>query len=189
MPLPSAKYLWRQFSRALFNPRWKERAIASRKLGEAVTRFQNRKIYHDLTPEILKTISDDDLIQAICDCVEARLPTGPITVIPADLGLPGGCIAVYNYRRMDGDVWNGGFEQFLDSAGSTVTLQTIDGLRSLKLPALADLVAEAQRRFAARKSLRHCDNDYSNLHPTVEPHIVRFIREHPEQFVTGAKTG
>jgi hypothetical protein len=122
MHLPSAKRIWRTTLRALFNPNWKQQALRSRELRQAVTQFQHRAIYHDITPDILRNIRDNDLIRAIYDCVEARLPREHVGIVPPALGLPRACTSIYYYRMMDYDVGNGGFDQFLNGSGAEVAV-------------------------------------------------------------------
>ena len=184
MHLPSAKRIWRTTLRALFNPNWKQQALRSRELRQAVTQFQHRAIYHDITPDILRNIRDNDLIQAIYDCVEARLPREHVGIVPPALGLPRACTSIYYYRMMDYDVGNGGFDQFLNGSGAEVAVQTVESLRFLGLPQIADVVAEALERFAAGKSTSDCDTSYAKLHPAAEPHLIGFIRAHPDEFTT-----
>jgi len=170
--------------RALFNPNWKEQTLRNLQLRKAVTRFQNRTVYHDITPDILRNIGDDALIQAINDCVEARLPREHVGLVPHAIGLPRGCTSIYYYRMLDYDVWNGGFDQFFDGSDAELAAETMESLRFLELPQIADVVAEAQVRFAAARSTSECDTCYANLHPAVEPHLIRFVREHSDEFVT-----
>ena len=64
MRLPSARQLWRSTVRAVLNPGWKQRALRSRHLNQAITRFQHRAIHRDLTADTLGGISDDEILQA-----------------------------------------------------------------------------------------------------------------------------
>lgn len=158
--------------------------MRSRQVSEAITRFQHRTIYHDITPDILLSIGGNDLIQAIYDCVEERLPSGHVGIVPSAIGFPRGSTSIYYYRTMDYDVWNGGFDQFLDGSGANLATLTAESLRFLGLPQIADVVVQAQVCFAAAESTSDCDTRYAELHPTVEPHLIRFIREHSDEFTT-----
>ena len=184
MPFPFAKRLWRSTLRAVLNPGWKDQALRSRQLSEAVTRFEHRAIYRDLTSGILQSISDDNLIQVVYDSVETRLPDGHSGVLPIDVSLPRGCIATYYFRAMDYNVWNGGFDQFFDEANSDLAARTIEALRFLGLVEMADLTAEAQQRFAADVSVSQCDARHAELQPAAEQQVIHFIREHPGEFIT-----
>jgi len=170
--------------RVLFNPGWKEQALRSRQLSVAVTRFQHRTVYPELTPEILSGISDDDLVQAIQDCIESRLPQGHVDVLPSGHRLPSGCASVYYYRTMDYDVWSGGFDQFLKSSSPQLVAATMESLRLLGLAVLADTVAEAQQRFNSGRSTARYYARYEKAQVGAQSHIIRFIRDHPDEFTT-----
>ena len=178
------KRLWRSAFRTVFNPDWKKRALRSRQLKEAVTCFEHRTIHRELTPDILRTIPDDDLIQAVYDCVETRLPKGHVGLLPADAGLPHGCCSIYYYRTMDYDVWNGGFEQFFDTNDQAVIARTVEAIRFLDLHQMAVVVEDARQQYSTDRPTSQCEDRYAGLHPTVEPHVVRFIRSNLNQFST-----
>ncbi|MFO1459335.1 MAG: DUF4375 domain-containing protein [Verrucomicrobiota bacterium] len=184
MRLPSARQLWRSTVRAVLNPGWKQRALRSRHLNQAITRFQHRAIHRDLTADTLGGISDDEILQAVYDCVETRLPQGHVGVLPTGTGIPGGCASIYYFRTMDYDVWNGGFDQFLDGADPDLTAHTVQALRFLGLAQMADTVVEAQQRFASGDSMSRCDARYAELQPAAEQHIIHFIRRRPDEFTT-----
>jgi hypothetical protein len=184
MPIPFTKRMWRRVLRTIFNPGWKARAKQGQLLRESVTRFEQRTIHRDLTPEILHSISDDELIQAIVDCVETRLPQGHVGVFPSGVSLPRGCIATYYCRIMSYGVWNGGFEQFIDGSGADAVKQTVEALQFFGLFELADVVIEAERRYARGESTSPCDDRHAELQPEAERQIIRFIRERPDEFTT-----
>ncbi len=187
MPLPSIKRIRRSAFRALFNPGWKEQALRSRQLSAAVTRFQHRTIYRELTVQILCGISDDDLVQAVQDCVESKLPQGHVGVLPPGLGVHRGCMSIYYYRTMDYEVWNSGFDHWLRGSSSELVVHTTEALRFLGLAAMAGTLEEAQQRFNCGRSIARCCARYLRAQAEAEPQIVRFIREHPDEFTTTGK--
>jgi hypothetical protein len=182
------KRLWRRTVRSILNPRWREQALRSRQLGQAVTRFQHRTVHRDLALDVLAHIPDDELIQAVHDCVESRLPHGHTGAVPVDAGVPRGSASVYSFQTLDYDVWNGGFDRFLEGAGAEAAGRAAEALRFLGVPEVADIVEQARARFNAGKSTGRCEARYAKLQAAVEQQIITFIRKHPDEFTT-TRTG
>ena len=78
---------------------------------QALERFMNRTVYHDLSPAIIASIADDDLEQAIIDYVAWKADEDGVTEDALLERLPAAVSAVYATRLVEDEVANGGFNQ------------------------------------------------------------------------------
>jgi hypothetical protein len=166
--------------------------------------FKNRRIYRQLTPEIIATIPDDNLQQAIIDFIWLKIGEDwkhDVEKVPL---LGPGFSAIYFLSALETEVNNGGFYQFFYNRGTGAVVQAKDGANLLGLSALSGLITKAlqieererhkmqgvkqvgtvKAFFDSYKdiSFEAVDDDYFKLKVDFEAPIVAFIRTHPELF-------
>jgi hypothetical protein len=173
-------------------------------LEKALAEFKNRKQYTELTPEILQTIPDDKLCQAIVDYVAAAIKKdweNDTTKVPQ---LGGGFSAVYFVNQLDAEVNNGGFNQFFFNAGRRAVELSKEGAEFMGMKELAGIVGKAlaiaereQAKMAKVKakgtieafmesyediSFDEADDAFFKLNQDLNKQMVSFIRSKPELF-------
>jgi hypothetical protein len=103
-------------------------------ISKLVNDFKNRQIYKQLSPEILATIPDNNLEQAIVDYVTANL-TDYQSRLAGVSNMPSGFQIVYSIWIFEGEVNNGGFNQFfLNPSGefAEMALMSLKRLNAIK---------------------------------------------------------
>jgi hypothetical protein len=130
--------------------------------GKSLQDFQNRKVYTELNPEILATIPDEELEQAIRDFTALKIDhdwANDVERVPA---LGPGFSAVYFLSIMDAEVNNGGFNQFFYNCGRRAVLHAKNAADLLGLADLADVIVKAlesrrlrETRWTELKRLGH----------------------------------
>lgn len=79
---------------------------------KSMEEFKNRKIYTHLTPEILSNIPDDLVEQAVVDYVVEKIYVDNMKSVEAFNDLPVGSQNLWITWLVEGEVNNGGFNQF-----------------------------------------------------------------------------
>lgn len=173
----------------------------------SMAEFDRRRIYDQLSLEILGSIPDDLLEQAVVDLVLERIGTSPgqdpATVLA---GLPGGFRDVYSTWVVEAEVDNGGFNQLFWNAPGWLPKDAAAGFERLGLVELARLVdagiaihQQDSARLAALKaegtleafSRSYDERPYAGLDlafhargKAVSLARIAYVRSHPERFVT-----
>jgi hypothetical protein len=175
-----------------------------------LTEFKNRKQYTELTPEILQTIPDDKLCQAILDYVAAAIKKdweNDTTKVPQ---LGAGFSAVYFVSQLDVEVNNGGFNQFFFNDGQRAVELSKEGAEFMGMKELAGIVGKAlaiaEREHAKMAKVKakgtieafmesdedisfdEADDAFSKLDRDLDKEMVAFVRSRPE-FVCGKVGG
>ena len=173
-------------------------------MAKFLAEFKDRKKYAQLDPEILKTIPDEKLCQAIVDYVAAAIREdweNDTTKVPQ---LGAGFSAVYFVSQLDGEVNNGGFNQFFFNEGRRAVELSKEGAELMGMNELAEIVGKAlavaereQAKMAKVKakgtieafmqsyedvSFDEADDAFFEL-KDLDKQIVAFIRSKPELFV------
>lgn len=168
--------------------------------------FKNRRIYTELSVEILATIPDDKLEQAIMDYISTKA-TDYQTILSDVSNLSAGFQMMYSTWVLEGQVNNGGFNQFFfNSSGQFADM----ALRSLNLIGASDYyqilrraieIHELEKKnlmlqdlykqgslkaFSESYKLTHlgeCDDAFYQLNDHLSELRINYIRSHPEDFV------
>lgn len=165
---------------------------------------KNRKIYKELTVEIINTIPDAHLEQAIRDFTALKIGhdwANDVERVPA---LGPGFSAVYFLSIMEAEVSNGGFYQFFYNEGRKAVLHARDGAELLGLSALSAVISKALQieeierdKMAKVKaegtieaffesyddiSFEPADDAFQRLELDLQKAIVSFIRRRSELF-------
>ena len=168
--------------------------------------FKNRRVYSELSVEILQTIPDDKLEQAIIDYISTKIENYQ-TELSDVSNLPPGFQMVYSTWVLEGEVNNGGFNQFffnpsgqfaemalrsLELIGATdyseLVRRAIDTHQlEMQNPALQDLYEQATRKAFSESyklsGLGDCDDAFYELNDRLSELRVSYVRSHPEDFV------
>jgi Domain of unknown function (DUF4375) len=115
-------------------------------LQQALERFMNRRIYHDLSPAVIESIADDDLEQAIIDYVTWQ---ASVDSVPEDALLervPPAVSAVYTTRLAEDEVANGGFNQLFFNRMRNLLERAAAGYRMVGAPEHERIATAALKR-------------------------------------------
>jgi hypothetical protein len=169
------------------------------------TAFKNRKIYTELNDEIIRSIPDEHLIQAIVDFVGLRIGKDWEHDVERIPPLGPGFSAVYFLSLLETEVSNGGFNQMFYNNGRQAVIQAREGAELVGLETLASVIKQAlvveesmRGKLASAKEngtieafmatydddadFEAIDDEYSNLTNTIENALIRFIRDKSKMF-------
>jgi len=177
---------------------------AIQKFRAYMEELKNRTIYRELNPQILASIPDDKLEQAIRDFIALKIENDwehDVEKVPA---LGPGFSAVYFVSMVEAEVNNGGFNQLFWNSGREAVIHAKAGADLMKLSGLSDILVEAlkteekeRRKMAKFKqkgtvealmdsyndvSFEPADDKFLALSPKLEKVIVSFIRKNPHLF-------
>lgn len=180
----------------------KERLAAA--FTERMQAFENRKRYSELTPEVLRTIPDAELEQAVMDFIDCRV--AHVGRSPRDglQTLSPGFRAVYPTWWVEAEVNNGGFNQYFWNSSGELARDAADGFKLLELAELAGLMeraiavrdrdAERMKAFKNRGTIEDfsksyegnplsaLDKEFYALQNDLSKVRIRFIRSQSQQF-------
>ena len=185
----------------------KFRADMEQALKESFEAFHNRTIYSQLDVATLQAIEDDDLDQAIADYVAIKLEGANTPQLEAAViqALPVGIRAAYLSSVVEGQVNNGGFNQYYFNTDGLFATDAVAAFEYFGASQLADLMREANavraeeaqhmRQFKDRATLEAFSESYQ--HTKLAPLDDRFyelteefaalrlarMRQRPEDFV------
>ncbi|AVI52193.1 hypothetical protein C5O00_13925 [Pukyongia salina] len=113
--------------------------------------FNNRKIYKYLTSEILDSIADDKLEQAIIDNIETKYQDGEQYTFDEISKLTKGQQAVFSTWWLEAEVNNGGFNQFyFNSSGQYGEMAEI-GFMTIGAEKFSKLIKRANKIYSENK--------------------------------------
>jgi hypothetical protein len=175
-------------------------------IRKSVNDFINRQIYKHLSPEILASIPDDKLEQAVVDYVTTKLSEPRNTLADVSI-LPTGFQIVYSTWVLEGEVNNGGFNQFfVNSSGqfadmALLSLKKLGALQHYVLLEKAIVIHDREKKslplrflyslrtlqaFLATykySSLDKCDEQFYELGDSLSKLRIQYIRANPGEFV------
>ena len=105
--------------------------------------FLNRKKYSELNCDIIKTITDDKLEQAIVDFIGLKIKEdweNDVVKVPM---LGAGFSAIYFLSNLETEVNNGGFNQMFYNSGKEAVVMAKMGAELLGMSELAAIIATA----------------------------------------------
>jgi len=176
----------------------------------SVEAFKERKRYNVLTPDVLSSIPDDQLEQAILDFVRCKTKSSGASQRDVLDALSEGFRAVYSTWWVEAEVNNGGFNQYFWNSSGQFAKDAVAGFTLLGATDRAQLMARAiaihekdqarMKRFKAQGTLEAFSQSYEGnpLDPLDEEFLkfddlsasrIRFIREHTSQFVGRCEAG
>lgn len=114
-------------------------------VASSIEEFKNRRIYRQLTPEILATIPDHKLEQAVVDYVHGKIGDNYSRAGEIVGGLPAGIRALYITWMVEAEVNNGGFNQYYWNSSGQFADQAVGAFEFFSAEKHADLMREANR--------------------------------------------
>jgi hypothetical protein len=173
-----------------------------------LSKWGDRPVYPQITRELIDALPDDQLAWAMHDHLWFRIgdETERTSQIVAEL--PAGYGVVYHLCALDGEVGNGGFNQYFFNGQDWAADVQIDALRrigatrhmrifrwAVRIHKQEKRNAELQRLYAQKTlvdffasyeitRLIGCDDTWYALHSQFDALLAGYIRCHPELFVT-----
>ncbi len=170
--------------------------------------FNNRKRYASFSLETLAQITDAELEQAILDYVVDQIGEDFSREGDVLRQLPTGMQSIYVTLILQGEVDNGGFNQYFWNTSGSLAVEAVAGLRLIGAAPHADITEraiavyeqerEAMSKYRDRGTIEAFSesNEHTGLTELDEAFYaadeaesiaslrIRYIREHPEKFVT-----
>lgn len=173
--------------------------------------FEHRKRYDELTPEVLTTIPDAEVEQAILDLIDCRLEATKHSEQEELRELPQGFSIVYTTWWVEAEVNNGGFNQYFWNPSGEFASEALAGFEAIGSLPLAGLMKRAiavrdedqvrMKAFKVRGSLEafselhennrldELDDSFYELGGEASAERIRFIRSNPELFRAKCRAG
>lgn len=162
--------------------------------------FKKRVIYRKLDGEIIMTIPDEKLWQAILDFIGLKIAQDLDHDVEKVPQLGSAFSAIYFLSGLDVEVNNGGFNQFFYNRGKEAVQLAKQGAEFLGLSALAGVISKAleiemmeRQKMAAVKevgtleaffesyesiSFDCADDEFTALELDLDKAVVSFVRNH-----------
>src|SRR5262245_48687057 len=173
-------------------------------LTKSMEEFKNRKVYPSLTEEILRSIPDAQLEQAIFDYASLKIGDNYNRELTVVRSLAPGVQALYATWLIEAEVNNGGFNQFFWNSSGAFAEDAVTGFELFGLSDLAALTRDAIGIHAAEakeidrfkqqntieafsESYKHSklgplDDRFYEINETISPARIKRIRERPQLF-------
>ncbi len=113
--------------------------------------FNNRKIYKRLTTEIIESIPDDKLEQAIMDNIDTNFKKGEPYTLDKISKLTKGRQAVFSTWWLEAEVNNGGFNQFYFNSSGQFAEMAVSGLKAIGAEKFSKLTSKANKIYNENK--------------------------------------
>lgn len=121
-------------------------------ITKSVEDFKNRPIHHELTSEIIETTVDENLLQTIFDNLSEKLPKDYKKEFQAVTSWNKHRQAIYIIWTLEGEVNNGGFNQFYFNSSGQFAELAPEALKLVGAAQFADLATRAnavyQKQYA-----------------------------------------
>jgi hypothetical protein len=139
-------------------------------MDKAFEDFNNRSIYKELTVEIIDNTSDDKLLQTIIDNLYAKYPEDYTKEYETVLSWSPSRQAIYFIWSLDGEVNNGGFNQWYYNSSGQFAKFTPDALKLVGANEFADLVMKANNiyKIENEKITKHQDGTIEGFSKSYE---------------------
>ncbi|WP_340200911.1 DMP19 family protein [Ascidiimonas sp. W6] len=173
----------------------------------SIDEFKNRKIYKELTAGILDSISDDKLEQTIFDNIYEIIGDDYENELKNVKKLSKGQQAFFATWIIEGEVNNGGFNQFyFNSSGQYAEMAEV-GFMTIGAEKFAELTKRANKIYSENKKrlaefddgtmesfsesykdnpLNDLDTEFYNLYDSekIGELRIKYIRENKDEFIT-----
>jgi len=185
----------------------KEKSEMDLLIENSIDEFNKRTIYKTLTSEILDSISDDKLEQAIMDNIDTKFQDGEQYTLDKISKLTNGQQAVFSTWWLEAEVNNGGFNQFyFNSSGQFAEMAEI-GFMTIGAKKFSELTKRANKIYSENKErleefddgtmesfsesykdnpLNDLDTEFYNLYDSekIEQLRIKYIRDNKNEFTT-----
>ncbi|MEM6892483.1 MAG: DUF4375 domain-containing protein [Bacteroidota bacterium] len=173
----------------------------------SIDEFKNRKIYKELTTEILDSIPDDKLEQAIFDNIYEIIGDDYENELSNVTKLSKGQQAFFSTWIIEGEVNNGGFNQFYFNSSGQYAEMAETGFMRIGAEKFSELTKRANRIYLENKErleefddgttesfsesykgnpLNDLDTEFYNLYDfeKIGELRIKYIRENKNEFIT-----
>jgi len=183
----------------------KEKSEMDLLLEKSFEEYHNRKIYKKLTTEILDSIPDDKLEQTIFDNIYEIIGDDYKNELKNVKKLTKGQQAFFSTWIIEGEVNNGGFNQFFfNSSGQYAEMSEI-GFKTIGAEKFSELTSRANKIYSENKKrleefddgtmesfsesykdnpLNDLDTEFYNLTESVSELRIKYIRNNIREFTT-----
>ena len=174
---------------------------------KSVKDFQNRPIYKTLTADIISKIKDEELEQTIFDNISTNMESDSREEREIVKALTPGQRAIYVTWIIEGEVNNGGFNQFYFNSSGQFADMGEDAFKQIGANMFADLVRQANEIYSEIKDdleqfndgttesfsesyddnpLNDLDDKFYKLYEEepLSQMKIKFIRNNVKEFVT-----
>ncbi len=117
------------------------------KLSQSIEAFRNRPIHKELTAKIIDTTSDASLLQVIFDNLSEKLPTDSKKEYETVMSWNKSRQAIYMIWLLEGEVNNGGYNQFYFNSSGQFYKHLPELLRLVEANKYAELMQRANGIF------------------------------------------
>jgi hypothetical protein len=120
---------------------------------KSVREFKNRPIYKELTNEIIDNTEDKKLLQIVFDSISEKVSWDDEALIEILMALNESRRAIFVIWCLDGQVNNGGFNQFYFNSTGRLANLIPPAMKLIGAIKLADLVNRANKTYEAENSI------------------------------------
>jgi len=170
--------------------------------------WKTRPVYEKITRDIIAGIPNDLLAWAMFDHIWLKVDKDYERTLQVLDELPSGFSVVYHLFTLEGEIGNGGFNQYFFNGLDKNATQQLEALRLIEATKHQKVFQEAfkirdeekqdeelQCRYAERTiesffstygmtMLEKCDEEWYALDKELNTSLIQFIRNHPDLFVT-----
>lgn len=128
-------------------------------IAQSVDAFKNRSIHKQLTEQIIDTTSDENLLQVVFDNLSEKQPADYQKEYETVISWNKSRQAIYMIWVLEGEVNNGGYNQFYFNSSGQFYKHLPDVLRYIGASKFADLTKRANETFEKEnpKIIQHQD--------------------------------
>jgi hypothetical protein len=182
------------------------RQVKNEKLSDSIESFKNRPIHKKLTEQIIDKTSDDNLLQTVFDNLSEKLPNDYTMEYEAVITWNKSRQAIYTIWTLEGEVNNGGYNQFYANSSGQFYKLLPDALKLIGASKFSDLTKRANDIFEKENpniikrqdgtlegfsesyennSLNKFDDEFYSLykHENLQKIQVDYIRKHKLEFI------
>ena len=136
-----------------------EEQISNDKIAKSFEDFNGRPVYMELTEQIIDTISDDNLVQAVFDNLSQKQPTDYKKEYETVMSWNKSRQAIYMIWLLEAEVNNGGYNQFYFNSSGQFYKYLPDALKLVGAIRFADLTTRANNIYTKenQKITQHQD--------------------------------
>jgi len=185
----------------------KEKSEMDLLIEKSFEEYNNRKIYKTLTSKILDSISDDKLEQTIFDNIYEIIGDDYENELSNVKKLSNGQQAFFSTWILEGEVNNGGFNQFYFNSSGQYAEMAEEGLKTIGAEKFSELTSRANKIYSENKErleefddgtmesfsesykdnpLNAMDTEFYGLYESekIGDLRIKYIRDHVTEFTT-----
>ena len=129
----------------------KEMSTSNDENIQIIQKYLNRKVYKDLTKEIINQTPDDQLTTVIFDNISSKLPKDYKKEYKTILTLSKGRQAIYTIWCVEGEVNNGGFNQFYFNSSGQYAQLAPEAFKLVGADKLAEVMLRTNNIYETNK--------------------------------------